>query len=152
MRIAPAMHAPKLQLSAVEAAGLLKITPRGVAKACAAGKLEWEMVQANGGPQYRIALNSLPEQARRRYLEQLYQREAGSRRDCFLAVNEREAAMRRIAKENGIARKDKRLQNVPWTEAEVLDRELDFVKLPGKVPDGHPNSPAYGHLKLPHLN
>ena len=20
------------------------------------------------------------------------------------------------------------------------------------VPDGHPNSPAYGHLKLPHLN
>lgn len=22
----------------------------------------------------------------------------------------------------------------------------------GPVPDGHPNSPAYGHLKLPHLN
>lgn len=21
-----------------------------------------------------------------------------------------------------------------------------------KGPDGHPNSPAYGHLKLPHLN
>ena len=20
------------------------------------------------------------------------------------------------------------------------------------VPDGHPNSPVYGHLKLPHLN
>ena len=20
------------------------------------------------------------------------------------------------------------------------------------IPDGHPNSPAYGHLKLPHLN
>ena len=20
------------------------------------------------------------------------------------------------------------------------------------LPDGHPNSPAYGHLKLPHLN
>lgn len=20
------------------------------------------------------------------------------------------------------------------------------------APDGHPNSPAYGHLKLPHLN
>lgn len=20
------------------------------------------------------------------------------------------------------------------------------------TPDGHPNSPAYGHLKLPHLN
>ena len=21
-----------------------------------------------------------------------------------------------------------------------------------RAPDGHPNSPAYGHLKLPHLN
>lgn len=21
-----------------------------------------------------------------------------------------------------------------------------------EIPDGHPNSPAYGHLKLPHLN
>lgn len=21
-----------------------------------------------------------------------------------------------------------------------------------QAPDGHPNSPAYGHLKLPHLN
>lgn len=21
-----------------------------------------------------------------------------------------------------------------------------------QTPDGHPNSPAYGHLKLPHLN
>ena len=24
--------------------------------------------------------------------------------------------------------------------------------LVSKLPDGHPNSPAYGHLKLPHLN
>lgn len=24
--------------------------------------------------------------------------------------------------------------------------------LPDALPDGHPNSPAYGHLKLPHLN
>jgi type I restriction enzyme M protein len=23
---------------------------------------------------------------------------------------------------------------------------------PGMGPDGHPNSPGYGHLKLPHLN
>jgi len=22
----------------------------------------------------------------------------------------------------------------------------------GQTPDGHPNSPVYGHLKLPHLN
>ena len=29
---------------------------------------------------------------------------------------------------------------------------LSQYHLPFKVPDGHPNSPAYGHLKLPHLN
>ncbi len=27
-----------------------------------------------------------------------------------------------------------------------IERELDIT------PDGHPNSPGYGHLKLPHLN
>jgi len=27
-----------------------------------------------------------------------------------------------------------------------------FVILFSKNPDGHPNSPVYGHLKLPHLN
>ena len=26
------------------------------------------------------------------------------------------------------------------------------VEVRAKGPDGHPNSPAYGHLKLPHLN
>lgn len=30
-------------------------------------------------------------------------------------------------------------------------RGLVGVQLP-EVPDGHPNSPVYGHLKLPHLN
>lgn len=31
--------------------------------------------------------------------------------------------------------------------------EWDAGWRPGTVlPDGHPNSPAYGHLKLPHLN
>lgn len=27
-----------------------------------------------------------------------------------------------------------------------------FKRFRDWVPDGHPNSPAYGHLKLPHLN
>ena len=26
------------------------------------------------------------------------------------------------------------------------------VEYERQAPDGHPNSPAYGHLKLPHLN
>ncbi len=26
------------------------------------------------------------------------------------------------------------------------------ARLRALLPDGHPNSPAYGHLKLPHLN
>ena len=30
------------------------------------------------------------------------------------------------------------------------DSELGLVVT--STPDGHPNSPAYGHLKLPHLN
>lgn len=31
--------------------------------------------------------------------------------------------------------------------------EKNGKRLPEKDdPDGHPNSPAYGHLKLPHLN
>jgi mRNA interferase YafQ len=28
----------------------------------------------------------------------------------------------------------------------------EWLDHPLKGPDGHPNSPAYGHLKLPHLN
>ena len=46
---------------------------------------------------------------------------------------------------------------VPWTELVSLiepyavdaDRKLSHFLV---CPDGHPNSPAYGHLKLPHLN
>ena len=38
------------------------------------------------------------------------------------------------------------------TDALALLREhVRRLKLPAN-PDGHPNSPAYGHLKLPHLN
>lgn len=34
-----------------------------------------------------------------------------------------------------------------------MGKRADVVVLiAGVVPDGHPNSPAYGHLKLPHLN
>jgi hypothetical protein len=31
-------------------------------------------------------------------------------------------------------------------------RELDLFGNDEPHPDGHPNSPTYGHLKLPHLN
>lgn len=37
-----------------------------------------------------------------------------------------------------------------------IDRRIRFLtkrlEIAEIVPDGHPNSPAYGHLKLPHLN
>ena len=42
-----------------------------------------------------------------------------------------------------------------------LGEQLEFRSMEGTEqlsrlfefrPDGHPNSPAYGHLKLPHLN
>lgn len=32
------------------------------------------------------------------------------------------------------------------------DSSTHHKKEPFLTPDGHPNSPAYGHLKLPHLN
>ena len=36
--------------------------------------------------------------------------------------------------------------NPEWSELTIADVWQD------ERPDGHPNSPAYGHLKLPHLN
>jgi len=30
--------------------------------------------------------------------------------------------------------------------------DIRFMHDAALAPDGHPNSPAYGHLKLPHLN
>ena len=41
------------------------------------------------------------------------------------------------------------------TYMSTLERDLKsptLHKLAELCPDGHPNSPAYGHLKLPHLN
>lgn len=31
-------------------------------------------------------------------------------------------------------------------------KDIDIFFPMKQTPDGHPNSPAYGHLKLPHLN
>jgi adenine-specific DNA-methyltransferase len=33
-----------------------------------------------------------------------------------------------------------------------LAQNNDFLLWYGKNPDGHPNSPTYGHVKLPHLS
>lgn len=61
------------------------------------------------------------------------------------------------------------LQSARWLlehllQAEGVDRAMRSVSYQMKAarfpmhrdlagfPDGHPNSPAYGHLKLPHLN
>jgi len=34
----------------------------------------------------------------------------------------------------------------------LLEVTLFSVRTSALFPDGHPNSPVYGHLKLPHLN
>ena len=35
---------------------------------------------------------------------------------------------------------------------EIVQKKLTVRATVQRSPDGHPNSPAYGHLKLPHLN
>ena len=35
---------------------------------------------------------------------------------------------------------------------DLRDVKTVLAQLSAAFPDGHPNSPAYGHLKLPHLN
>ena len=37
-------------------------------------------------------------------------------------------------------------------KARGANLRVDQAALAFMSPDGHPNSPAYGHLKLPHLN
>ena len=34
----------------------------------------------------------------------------------------------------------------------VQDAVIRNFEVIGEAPDGHPNSPTFGHLKLPHLN
>ena len=42
-----------------------------------------------------------------------------------------------------------RVQRLNQGDSPILEAEiLNFLR----NPDGHPNSPVYGHLKLPHLN
>lgn len=41
----------------------------------------------------------------------------------------------------------------PSTQDLITYLEQNDLKYAQRAdPDGHPNSPAYGHLKLPHLN
>lgn len=39
-----------------------------------------------------------------------------------------------------------------WIVTLLASAVLTGCATPVYDPDGHPNSPAYGHLKLPHLN
>ena len=54
-------------ISAKEGGNLLHVTDRAVKKNCKAGKYVTQLVQGNGGMQYRIALSSLPVDAQMRW-------------------------------------------------------------------------------------
>lgn len=67
-----------------------------------------------------------------------------------------ESPEHRRAKELVAAELSRRLSAglaMPWAfkDADASDYPLEGNMLLG-APDGHPNSPMYGHLKLPHLN
>ena len=43
--------------------------------------------------------------------------------------------------------------SLSFSTLEALDDVVSTMELElREIPDGHPNSPAYGHLKLPHLS
>ena len=65
-----ALQSSEVWLSVVEGGNLLRITSRAVKKNCKSGKYVTDMVRANGGLQYRIALSSLPESAQMVWREQ----------------------------------------------------------------------------------
>ncbi|QTD46157.1 transposase domain-containing protein [Ottowia testudinis] len=89
-------------------------------------------MSGNGGPQYRIAVDSLPLEAQCRYWKAQVERQPlEARRDYLLQLNLEEAQKRRIARECGVARKDKPLQQLPCTEEEFKAKEQWFMRLPG---------------------
>lgn len=123
-----------IALSAADAAELMGVTARAISKACKQGRLDHAIVQANGGPQYRIALESLPLEAQcRHWKQQAGQRPREERRELLRQLNLEEAQKRRIARECGVPRKDKRLEQLPWTDDEFARKEAAFFKLPGSM-------------------
>lgn len=119
-------------LSTSDAAELLAASERTVRRACEAGKFVATKELANGGQQYRIALDSLPLEAQRRYWKRQVQRQPmEAQREYLMQLNLEEAQKRRLARECGVARKDKPLEQLPWTPEEFKVKEEWFMRLPG---------------------
>lgn len=101
---------------------------------CLDRTLQARTVLRSGVTQYRIAVESLPPEAQARYWRQQVVRQPQIERRGYLEqLNLEEAQRRRIARECGISRKEKPLQNLPWTAEEFAAKEQAFIRLPGSV-------------------
>ena len=123
-----------LTISAVEAASLLRITPRAIRKACREGRMPTTMKEANGGPQYHIALDSLPPEAQYRYwAQQIKAHPPLDRRAALEKMNLDELAAREVARLAGVTRKQRPLAPLPPTPAESYAAQLAFEKRPASA-------------------
>lgn len=118
-------------LSVVEVALLLRESARAVRKACNECRLQASLQEGNGGPQYRIALDSLPPEAQHRYwAQQLRARPPSERRAAFERMNFAELEEREVARLAGVTRRPRPLAPLPPTMEESYQRQLEFEKRP----------------------
>lgn len=123
-----------VSMSVTQAACYLGVPPRTVRHHCGQGRFKAERLTVQGVEQYRISLDSLPEEAQAAYWRERIQRQpVEDRREAIRQLNLEEAHKRNIAKACGVFRKDRKMQNIPWTAEEFHDREQAFIRLPGNV-------------------
>ena len=114
-----------------EAAVLLCITRQAVAKACAKGRLKSHKVTGNGGTQYRIPLEALPEPAQIRYwVAQLKAVPMTDRRAYMETQPIPDALVRKVAQVAAVPRRRDDAAPAPWTHEEFEEKTAWFFTMP----------------------
>jgi putative transposase len=125
-----------IAFSIKEAAALAQVPARTMRLKALAGNVAAFRLRANGGEQYRIPLDKLPEEAQARYWrEKIKAPTPKEERDRLEALNLEENLARKVAQAANIARPAERIEPLPLTADEWRQKREQFEQLPRSMRD-----------------
>ena len=114
-----------------QASELAQIPERTLKRKCAEGGISAELVKGNGGTQYRIPLEALPEPAQIRYwVGQLKAVLMTDRRDFMHTLPIPDALVRKVAQAAAVPRRRDDAAPAPWTHEEFEEKTAWFFTMP----------------------
>ena len=124
-------QASSISLTVGQASELAQIPERTLKRKCAEGGISAALVRGNGGAQYRIPLEALPEPAQARYwVGQLRAVPQPRRRDFMQTLAIPPALVRKVAQAAAVPRQRGDGAPEPWTQEEFEQKTAWFNKLP----------------------